>query len=192
MALALVFRTVIDDLQAIAPEKAVSLLGALLRHSDGEVRFPAAKFMLRLEGDLGIPSVLPLFNDPLDWIRWSVVPEISKYADESVIDPLISVLKTDPDPGVRGQAAHALGCIGSPQAIPALISAIEQDKQEDALGHTPSSISATALDNILGTNETRIDMGDGFCKMAPWPADHEFLKRQALKLWETWQASKMS
>jgi hypothetical protein len=187
LALALTRKILIDDLAALGPEEAVSLVAGNLRDADGEIRCEAAELMLRMEAEHGLPYVLPLFDDPLNWVRWNVLGDIARYGDDSVVPTLIKKLRTDTDPGVRGQAAFALGHLGSPEAIPALIAALETDKEVDPLGHSPSSISATALDNILGTDETRIRMDDGFCKLAPWPPDYERLKKRALTLYERWK-----
>lgn len=190
LALALSRKILIDDLAAIGSnnaDKAVSLVAELLRDAEGEIRCEAAELMLRVEGEHGLPHVLPLFDDPLDWVRWNVLGQIARYGDDSVVPALIEKLGTDTDPGVRGQAAFALGHISSPEAIPALITALETDKEFDQLGHSPSSISATALDDILGTNETRISMDDGFCKLAPWRPDYKRLKKKALAQYTQWK-----
>jgi HEAT repeat protein len=142
-----------------------------------------------LEANHAIPFVLPLFHDPEDGVRWHVIGSMSAVGDDSVIEPLIDKLQHDPAPNVRGTAAYSLGHIGSPKAIPALIQALDSDKEWDEQGHSPSSTSATALDNILGSNETRIKLEDGLCKMAPWPPDYEKLKREGWELYEKWKAT---
>ena len=58
------------------------------------------------------------------------------------------------------------------------------------LGYSASSSAATALDNILGTNETRIRLSnDGLCKMRERPPDLERLKRLAHEMYENWSKS---
>src|SRR5205823_4265869 len=146
--------------------------------SDGEFRCEAALLTMHL-GPEGIPLVLPLLRDPLHWVRWHVVGCLGDLGDDSVVGPVVEVLKSDTDPGVRGQAVSALGRRGSVRAIPALLEALDHDKEEDALGYTPSFLAALALDDILGTQETRIKFSDGICKMAPWEPDLEALKKLA-------------
>ena len=131
---------------------------------------------------------MPLFDDPGDWVRHHAVGCMGHHGDGSVVDTLLVKLRSDPDAGVRGEAAYSLGHIGDPRAIPGLIHALDHDREPTPLGHTPSSISATALDNILGTHETRVAHGDGLCSLAPWPPDYELLKRRARELYERWQA----
>jgi HEAT repeat protein len=113
-------------------------------------------------------------------------------SNETVIEPLIEVLKTDADPGVRGQAASALGRVGSPQSIPPLLEALDHDNETDSLGYSPSFNASQALDNILGSNETRIKLSDGYCKMAPWEPNLEVLKKQARDCHAKWLTGRQS
>jgi hypothetical protein len=85
------------------------------------------------------------------------------FGDERAVPALAELLRRDPDPTVRGTAAYALGGIGSPAAIPALLAALGSDNESDELGHSPSSCAATALDDILGTAETRIRVSESLC-----------------------------
>ncbi|HYH63421.1 MAG TPA: HEAT repeat domain-containing protein [Urbifossiella sp.] len=180
-------RVLTDDLAA-APVRADALLARLLTDPDAIARHLASDLTLALGGVRALPRVVPLFDDPEPWVRQAVIESMAGYGDESVVDALLRKLRTDADPGVRGEAAYALGHVGSPGAIPGLIHALDHDKEFNDLGHSPSSISATALDNLLGTHQTRIHHGDGLCSMAPWKADHDLLKRVARELYERWQA----
>jgi HEAT repeat protein len=105
------------------------------------------------------------------------------------LSPVIRVLQGDPDPQVRNTAAFALGGIGSPAAIPALLAALESDHELDELGHSASSCAETALDDILGTDETRIRLSDGLCKMQERPPDLDLLRRLAREMYEDWSKS---
>ena len=104
------------------------------------------------------------------------------------VPALAAVLRGDPDPQVRGTAAYALGGIGSPAAIPALLAVLGTDNEYDLHGHSPSSCAATALDDILLTHETRIALGDGLCRMATWPPDLDRLRRLAEILYQHWSS----
>lgn len=180
-------KPLVDDL-AVVPDAADELLARALADADGEVRCHAVDLALELGGVRALPRVAPLFDDPEEWVRHHVIGCMGEYGDESVVAALLVKLRSDPDAGVRGEAAYSLGHIGDPRAIPGLLHALDHDKEFDALGHSPSSISATALDNILGTHETRIHHGDGLCSLAPWPPDYELLKRRARELYDRWQA----
>ena len=183
------FKMLVDDL-ALIPENARSLLVGKLGDPNGDIRCTAVDVLLQLEGEQGTASVLPLFDDPLVGVRWHVIGCMAIHGGDAVIDPLIAKLKHDPNPEVRGQAAFALGHIGSPQAIPFLLDALDFDKEIDVQGHSPSSIAATALDNILGTNQTRIKLDYGFCTMAPWLPDYDRLKAHAHEVYKNWQSER--
>jgi hypothetical protein len=183
----LCFMMLVDDL-AVIPDLAGTLLAGKLQGTDGEVRCVAADVVLELGG--GLPGVLPLLDDRQEWVRWHVIGLLARYGDDSVVDLLIAKLRSDLDPGVRGQAAYALGHIGCPAAIPQLLEALDHDHEDDSQGHSPSSISATALDDILGTDQTRIRHDGGFCSLAPWPPDYEALRAEARELYREWKAGR--
>jgi HEAT repeat protein len=146
-------KMLVDDL-AVIPDQAIRLLGDKLADPNGEVRCAVADVLFELGG--GLRSIRCLLDDPEDHVRSHVISLLSYYGDDSAVEPLMAKLHSDPDPSVRGAAAFALGHIGSPQAIPSLLKALDHDHEYDEQGHSPSSTSATALDNILGTNQTRI------------------------------------
>ncbi len=64
---------------------------------------------------------------------------------------------------VRNTAAYTLGGIGDPVAIPPLIDTMDNDHEQDELGHPAGGCAATALDNLLKTNYTRLKFADGLC-----------------------------
>ena len=180
-------RECLENLREVGIRKARLLLSEFLTDSDGEYRCEAALLTLLLGSD-GIPLVLPLLRDPEQFVRWHVSGHLGDLGDDTAIDPLIEVLKSDSDPQVRGQAVSALGRRRSARAIPSLLAALEKDKEVDALGFTPSFLAAQALDDILGTQETRIKYSDGICQMAPWEPDMESLKKRAQECYAQWVA----
>src|SRR5262249_26693131 len=129
---------------------------------------------------------LPLLDDPDVAVRWNACGCLHDFGDERAIVPLIRVLQGDPDAQVRGSAAYALGGISSPAAIPALLAAMESDHELDMHGHSASSCAVGALDDILGTNETRIRLSKGLYKMRERPPDLERLKRIARETYRDW------
>jgi len=92
-------------------------------------------------------------------------------------------MKSDTDAQVRGTAAYALGGIGHAAAIPALIETLEIDHEYDQLGHSPSWCAATALDDILKTNHTRVRITDRLCTMPAKAPDLDLLKAQAMEFY---------
>lgn len=120
------FLMLVDDL-AVMPGRAGPLLAGKLRDREGEVRCAAADAALELGG--GLPAVRHLLDDPEDWVRWHVIGLLARFGDDSTVEPLVAKLRSDPDPGVRGQAAYALGHIGRPSAFPDLLKALEYDRK---------------------------------------------------------------
>jgi hypothetical protein len=60
------------------------------------------------------------------------------------------------------------------------------DRELDLHGHSPSSCAAAALDDILGTNETRIRVSPTLCKMRPGRPDLDRLRRLAEERYQQW------
>lgn len=58
---------------------------------------------------------------------------LGHYKDKTAIDEIISVMKDDPRPVIRGTAAWSLGKIGTERAYKAIREAIEKEKDEQVL-----------------------------------------------------------
>lgn len=182
-------KILIDDLRA-APQFAEEILRQRLDDSDPVTRLIAATLALKWRGSEILAMVRPSFADPDAMVRQSIADEMASFGDDTVLDLLRDRLRCDPDPSVRGAAASSLGVIGNPGFIPDLIHAMENDHEADPLGHTPGSISATALDNLVGTNHTRILHEDGFCSMSPDPLRPDELKAAAMACYEDWKSKR--
>ena len=162
------------------------LLVPLLSDPEPQVRSTVCEALLRMDVRPAVELVLPLLFDRDDFVRWHVCGCLHDFGDERAVDPLIRVMQSDSDAQVRGTAAYALGGIASPAAIPALLSAMECYHETDILGHSASSCAATALDEILGTEETRIKVSETLRKMRPEPPDLDLLKRLAQQRYKEW------
>jgi hypothetical protein len=179
----------VAEMCAAGADRLFPLLVPRLTGPDPETRCAACEAILRIDARRAIEFVLPLLDDSEVVVRWNACGCLHDFGDERAVLPLIRVLQSDPDAMTRGTAAYALGGIRSPAAIPALLAAMESDHEWDELGHSASSSAATALDNILGTHETRIRLPDGLCKMAEYPPDLERLKQIARKTYADWSKS---
>jgi hypothetical protein len=60
------------------------------------------------------------------------------------------------------------------------------DHEVDVQGHSPSSCAATALDDILGTNETRIKVSETLRRMRKGKPDLDRLRRLAEERYQQW------
>jgi HEAT repeat protein len=176
----------LDEMRTAGLEQIIRLLAAKLADPDTEVRGKAVTTLCLLDAERAVELVLPLLEDPAVEIRWHTSGCLHDFGDERAVEPLMAVLEKDPDPMVRNTAAYALGGIGSPAAIPALIKVMDNDHEVDELGYTPSSAAMTALDDILGTEETRLKHSESLRQMSPEPPDLDRLRYLATEVYERW------
>jgi len=161
------------------------ILSRFLEDPDCEIRCIAAEAIFHIDGVAGVPLLLPLLGDPEWVVRVEICGLMHDIADRRAVQALIHAMKTDPNPMVRNTATYGLGGIGDPVAIPALIETLDTDHELDELGHTAGGCAATALDNILQTNHTRIRLADGLCTVQPRKTDLDMLKQQAMELYRS-------
>jgi HEAT repeat protein len=161
-----------------------------LTAEDPQARCDAITALLFLDAHRALKPVAAMLSDPDSTVRGHACRCLHDFGDERAVSALCEVLRHDPDPQVRGTAAYALGGIGSPAAIPTLLATLGSDNEYDIHGHSPSSCTATALDDILGTHETRIRLGGGLCRMAERKPDLDRLRQLAKELFEQWSAGR--
>jgi HEAT repeat protein len=176
---------VIAKMRSIGSERLFPILAGFLSDPDGEYRCLVSEAIFHIDPQAGVALLLPLLDDPEWGVRVQICGLMHDIGDKRTVQPLIQIMKTDPDPMVRNTAAYALGGIGDPIPIPALIETLDNDHEYDELGYSASSTAATALDNILRTNHTRIKISGTLCTMQPEPLDLELLKAEAMELYRT-------
>jgi HEAT repeat protein len=176
----------VAEMRAEGAAQVFPLLTPMLTSPDPDVRGTACGALLWVDARRALELVLPLLDDPDATVRWSTSLCLHHFGDERAVNPLIRVLQGDSDAQVRGTAAYALGGIGSPAAIPALLAAMESDHESDMHGHSASSCAAGALDDILGTNETRIRVSESLYRMRPGKPDLDRLRRLAEERYQEW------
>jgi HEAT repeat protein len=96
---------------------------ALIRfcgHTDPTAQWRAAEALGTL-GSNATPLLIEALHSPHGTVRLGVIEALSAIRDCRAMDPLITVLHHDAMSEVRWAAALALGEIGSPEAIPALV-----------------------------------------------------------------------
>jgi hypothetical protein len=179
----------IAEMQSTGVEKVLPLLIDRLSAGDPQDRCDAITALLILDAGRAVEPVAAMLSDPDTTVRWHACGSLHDFGDERAVKGLCEVLQGDPDPQVRGTAAYALGGIGSPAAIPFLLTALGFDNEWDIHGHSPSSCAATALDDILGTHETRTRLDRGLCRMAAGEPDLERLRHLAEELFRQWSVS---
>jgi HEAT repeat protein len=179
---------VVEEMRAEGVDTVVPLLATKLADPDPEVRHRAITALLFVDALRALDLVLPMLNDPVSWVRWHTCGCLHDFGDERAVGPLVAVLEGDPNPQMRSTAAYALGGVGHPTAIPALLRALDQDHEPDIHGHSASSCAATALDDILGTNETRIRVSGSLCRIRSGEPDLDLLRRLAAERFQRWLA----
>jgi HEAT repeat protein len=180
---------VVSEMRAMGTETVFPLLREKLSDPDLEVRCAAILALVLLDSQRAIEDVAAMLADPDATVRWQAAGCLHDFGDGRAIPALAEVLRRDPDAMVRGTAAYALGGIGSLVAIPALLAVLGSDNEADELGYTPSGSAATALDNILGTNETRIKLSGSLCTMRPGKPDLDLLRQMATERYQQWCAA---
>lgn len=180
---------VVDEMRAIGTETVFPLLRDKLADADLEVRCAAILALVLLDSRRAVEAVAGMLADPDATVCCQAAGCLHDFGDERAIPALAEALRRDPDPMVRGTAAYALGGIGSPAAIPALLAALGSDNEADELGYTPSECAATALDNILGSSETRIKLSGSLCTMRPGKLDLDLLRQMATKRYQHWSGA---
>ncbi|WP_166819981.1 HEAT repeat domain-containing protein [Thalassoroseus pseudoceratinae] len=172
----------VAQMRLIESNRFFALLHEVLAMADAELRCQAALAVFHVEPSGGVEFLVSLLDDP-EWIvRVEACGLLHDIAETAAVSALNRTMRSDPHPMVRNTAAYALGGIGDPVAIPALIEALDNDHEPDELGHTTSACAMTALDNILKTNHTRIKSSEGLCQMQPEPTDVETLKAEAMEV----------
>lgn len=163
-------------------EQLIPCFREMVAASAPEFRCQAALAIFYIAPLDGLDLLVELLDDTEIVVRWYVCGLLHDIGDQRAIEPLIHLMKTDPDPQVRNTAAYALGGIGDARAIPALIETMESDHEFDELGHSAGSCAATALDDILKTNYTRVKLVGNLCTMSRSTSDLALLKTQAMEL----------
>jgi hypothetical protein len=174
------------EMQALGTETVFPLLTQKLSDPDLEVRCAAIEALGRVDAARAVEQLVPLLSDPEVVIRWVTCGTLSTPEALAAVEPLLAVLRNDLDPQVRNSAAYALGHIGSRAAIPALLRAMDTDHEPDIHCHTPSHCAAMALDDMLGTNCTRIRLSETTCTLRPGSPDLDGLRKVALQEYERW------
>jgi HEAT repeat protein len=177
----------VAEMRAEGTDRLIPLLVPMLRDPDPELGCKACEALLWVDAHRALEPVVAVLDDPDETVRWYACLCLHTFGDERAVGWLIQVLRGDPDAQVRGAAAYALGGIGSPAAIPALLAAMESDHELDMHGHSASSCAAGALDDILGTNETRIKISATLCRMREGEPDLHRLRRMAEERYQHWR-----
>ena len=130
------------DIDRLYRNADIPALIRLLDHKDPRVQWHAAETLGALR-EQAMPPLLEALHSPRISIRLGAIEALSTIRDPRAVAPLIDVLDLDTNTEVRWAAALALGEIGSPDAVPALIRMIRADNRYIRYG---SAIALSHLD----------------------------------------------
>ena len=105
-----------------------------------------SQFISFLKGSVGLPLLL----------RVHAVCMLEHIGDESVVQPLCRILKEDPSPLTRHEAAFTLGQLGFRSAVPALVEAMLNDLSPIVRHESAVALSSIGDDEILPKLEEAI------------------------------------
>jgi HEAT repeat protein len=125
-------------------DRVPALVGAF-EDSDSDVRTGASQSIARLS-EAAVPHLLESLKSNKSSVRELTVDSLLGLGEKAkpAIDPLIELLRSDPDEGVRFRAAGALGAVGnaSPQVLEALEMSVAGDKDETVRSHASGALRA--------------------------------------------------
>ena len=155
-------------LSEIADERVLEPLESALLNQDWVVRMHAARAVGRLGNPRSVETLVLLLQDKVPAVRdeaiaalvsigeSAVAPLVAALKDQdwrvrlratealcvlksrTAVEPLVGLLQHDPDTAVRQEAARALGQIGDPTAVDALLGGVEEPRLQvrviEALG----------------------------------------------------------
>ncbi len=123
----LVRRSVVRALGQIGEPSAVPALVELLHDADVGVRQTVVKALGQIGDPEAVPALINTLEQP-DWKeRWSAAYALGRIRDVRALPVLMQCLRPENDANIRRAAAEALGQIGHPLAVPALITVLADD-----------------------------------------------------------------
>lgn len=146
--------------------RSIPALIRAVRDPDPEVALFAAGVLGRSRDPAAIPHLVWLLDHDEINVAQAAIDGLSQLRPQVAVEALVRVL--DRDPWLRFAAVHALGEIGDPRAIPALVPLLEDDVVRDAvveaLGKIGSLDTLPTLTTLL--RETTDTVSFGVCLRA--------------------------
>ncbi|WP_254511247.1 HEAT repeat domain-containing protein [Anatilimnocola floriformis] len=125
-----------------------------------------------------------MLSDPAWEVRELICETLHSSPLANCEDRLLELAQRDDSFVVRGRAAKALARCSRVRAIPVLLAMMESDHEVDSdpdvLIPPPSSVAASALDELLHTNWVETRLPGGTATFPPGIIDLDRLKEQAI------------
>ncbi|MGZ3408223.1 MAG: HEAT repeat domain-containing protein, partial [Polyangia bacterium] len=120
-----------------------------------EVRIAALEALSALGDARAVPAIVRLLHDPADEVRAASVAALGRLQARSAVAPLVEVLQRGQPDALRARAAFALGQIvqaapagALPQAIDALVAALDRDELQLAAKEALVRVGARAVPSL--------------------------------------------
>ncbi len=145
-------------LARIKDPRSIDTLILLLQDKVPAVRDEAGRAIQAI-GEASVPPLLQGLQDQ-DWrIRLRAIEALSLLKPEIAVEPLMRLVKIDPDTAVRQDAVKVLGEIGHAQAIPLLLDALTtpslQLRAIEALGQLRAADAVPHLTTLIRSLKTK-------------------------------------
>jgi HEAT repeat protein len=134
-----------DALRRLKARESIPRVLDLLGHPDGGVRLRAVDLLPWLEAKESVPQVTKLLLDREGGVRGIAVAALAKLEGRPATRKFLLVLKMDPAPWVRLQAARALAEVRAPESLPVTLQLLD-DKDK--------TLRKGALEILEGTRAT--------------------------------------
>jgi HEAT repeat protein len=146
-------------------------------------------FELRIIGNASVPPLVELMKDSRVKVREYAIHTVSYIDDERWIDPVLEILKSDPEPSTRAMACRALArtqdtpvlAEAGRKAIPSLLEKLQKDEEvvamdaAFALGWFGDPVARPALEEA---SKSPSELVSFFAKGALEDIDHAEKMRQ--------------
>lgn len=127
-------RTASIALRQMAARETIPEVCALLRHPDGKVRLIAVDLLPGLGAKESIPQITRLLADREGGVRGIAAGALARLEGPAAVPKLLMVLKLDPAPWVRLQAARALAELRPGESAPAILGLLRDPDASVRLG----------------------------------------------------------
>ncbi|HKV73743.1 MAG TPA: HEAT repeat domain-containing protein [Gemmatimonadales bacterium] len=151
----------VQTLALIGSPASIPALLPLLRHTASNVVQVSAEALGGLRARAAVPGLIELLRGDL-WLQLAAIEALGSIGDARAVGPLLSLY---PDGPLAEPVAGALGRIAAPEAAPALVAVLGQDRWRPlwpaTLVATAASIS-TASDpaSVVGPLNPLLDQGE--------------------------------
>ena len=138
-------------LRAFSGPNASLLLLPSVQHADPDTCMLIIDSLAEIGDERDVEALLDLLHNQNEKIREAAVRALGKIGGARAIDPLLALLRSDPDNEVRASAAEALGKIGDAHALNGLLASLADNEEWVQYRAVAALIGfgASALDPLL-------------------------------------------